>query len=359
MQQAANRTDRAAWLYELGEQWRRQGQNREAIACYRQALKRRPDWPEAHISLGHTLLLEGDFAAGWEEMEWRWRLPGVSLQPFEQPLWAGEPLEGRRILLWAEQGFGDTIQFVRFAADLKRRGASVLLECQPALARLMRSAPGVDEVIPFGASLPEFDVHAPLQRLPYILRTTLETIPARVPYLRPEPARVELWRKRLAAYPGMKIGLVWSGDPRQVSNRRRSVAPELLAPLASIRGVSWLGLQKEGTKAGTDGVFPEGATPSVPICELAAELTDFAETAAALEALDLLITVDTAVAHLAGALGRPVWTLLSRPTDYRWLMEREDSPWYPTMRLWRQARAGDWAPVVARVARRLRELVGA
>jgi hypothetical protein len=355
MQPAVSGEDRAAWLFELGEQWRRQGQNREAIACYRQALERRPDWPEAHLSLGHTLLLEGDFLAGWEEMEWRWRLPGASLQPFEQPLWAGEPLEGKRILLWAEQGFGDTLQFVRFAAEVQRRGATVLLECQPALARLMRSAPGIDEVIPFGAPLPAFDLHAPLQRLPWILRTTLETIPAQVPYLRPEPVLVERWRKRLAACAGIKIGLVWSGNPRQVSNRSRSLAPELLAPLASIPGVTCFGLQP-----GTDGVVPKGTAPSVPgfVSGLGEELADFSDTGAALVALDLLITVDTAAAHLAGALGRPVWTLLSRPTDYRWLMEREDSPWYPTMRLWRQERAGDWAPVVARIERTLRELAG-
>ncbi len=345
MQPAASSTDQAAWLFELGEQWRRQGQNREAIACYRQALERRPEWPEAHLSLGHTLLVEGDFEPGFEEMEWRWRLPGVSLQPFEQPLWAGEPLAGKRILLWAEQGFGDTIQFVRFAAEVKRRGATVLLECQPALARLMRSAPGVDEVVSFGSPLPAFDAHAPLQRLPRILRTTLETIPAEVPYLRTEAALVKRWRERLAPYPGLKIALVWSGNPRQASNRSRSLAPELLAPLAAIPGLCWFSLQKEGGTAGL------GA-------DLGPELTDFSEAAAALEALDLLIAVDTAVAHLAGALGRPVWVLLSRPTDYRWLMEREDSPWYPTMRLLRQIRAGDWAPVVARLERALRELGG-
>jgi len=345
MQFASSTIDQASWLFEQGERWRRQGQNQEAVACYRQALRHRPEWPEAHLALGHTLLLEGDFDRGWEEMEWRWRLPGVSLTPFEQPLWGGESLAGRRILLWAEQGLGDTLQFVRFAARLKQLDATLVLECQPALARLMRSCPGVDEVVGFGSPLPAFDVHTPLQRLPWILRTTLTTIPAKVPYLEADAELVKRWQDRMAPHDGLKVGLVWAGNPRQVSNRSRSLDPAHLTPLLSAPGVSWFSLQKE----------VEGGSPGV---DLSPELTDFAETAAALANLDLLITVDTAVAHLAGALGRPVWTLLSCPFDYRWLMDCEDSPWYPTMRLFRQRCPGEWAPVVARVERTLRELLG-
>lgn len=345
MQLASSTRDQAAWLFDLAEQWRRQGQNQEAITCYRQALGQRPDWPEAHIALGHTLLLAGDFEHGWEEMEWRWRLPGVSLQPFEQPLWAGEPLAGKRILLWAEQGLGDTFQYVRFAGLVNRLGATVIFECQPALARLMRSVAGVDEVVAFGSALPAFDLHAPLQRLPWILGTTLTSIPAKVPYVEAGAEPVERWGRRLATHAGLKIGLAWAGNPRQVSNRSRSLEPALLAPLLAAPGVSWFGVSR-------------GQFRLSPGFDLGPELTDFAETAAALANLDLLITVDTAVAHLAGALGRPVWTLLSCPTDYRWLMDREDSPWYPSMRLFRQRSAGDWAPVVARVERALCELLG-
>jgi len=350
MQHATSTTGPAAWLFDQGERWRRQGHNQEAIACYREALRHQPEWPEAHLALAHTLLVQGDFERGWEEMEWRWRLPGVSLTPFEQPLWAGESLAGRRILLWAEQGFGDTTQFVRFAAGLKPLGATVILECQPALARLMRSCPGVDEVVSFGSPLPTFDVHAPLQRLPWILRTTLASIPAEAPYLEADPELVERWRSRLAPYHGLKVGLVWAGNPRQVSNRSRSLDPAQLAPVLSVPGVSWFGLQKE---SGT-GLQPVASQYT----DLGAELTDFSETAGALANVDLLITVDTAAAHLAGALARPVWTLLSCPFDYRWLMDHEDSPWYPTMRLFRQRSAGEWSPVVARVERALRELLG-
>jgi hypothetical protein len=304
----------------------------------------------AHIALGQALLLAGDFDRGLEEMEWRWRLPGVSLCPFPQPLWDGSPLEGRRILLWAEQGLGDTLQFVRYAAPLHERGARVSLECQPALPRLLRGAAGADEVIPYGAPLPDFDLHAPPQRLPWIMRTRLESIPNCVPYVAVDPDLVEQWRERVASHRGHKVGLVWAGNRQQVNDRFRSLTLARFAPLAAVAGVAWFSLQKSGGS--------EVEATAAPHCiDLDRGATDLADTAAAMLSLDLVISADTAAAHLAGALARPVWTLIPCPPDYRWLAEGEGSPWYPTMRLFRQSSPGDWERVIESVERALSDAV--
>jgi hypothetical protein len=300
-----------------------------------------------------TLLLLGRLAEGFAEYEHRLaprpaHIPGP-------PVWRGEPLEGWTILLHAEQGIGDTIQFVRYLPEVARRGAGrVLLAAPPTFARLLAGLPGLDALVrPEDRAEVRAHVHCPLLSLPHVLgTTTVETIPAPTPYLRAEPAALTRWRERLADLRGLRVGLVWAGNPRHQNDRNRSIAPERLAPLLRVRGVSWVSLQLGAPVERLREQAPEGAV----LVDIAPELTDLAETAAAIVQLDLVVAVDTAVAHLAGALGRPVWVLLPAVPDWRWLLGREDSPWYSTMRLFRQQRAGDWDGVVARIAAALEAL---
>jgi tetratricopeptide (TPR) repeat protein len=311
----------------------------DAAACFTEALRLSPGVAEVHLSLAQALLVTGRFENGWREFEWRWRLPGARTVTFAEPEWDGAPLEGKTILLWAEQGLGDSLQFVRYAEQVKQKGGRVLLECQPSLKRVFKTI-DYGEALAYGSPLPAFDVQAPLQSLPRILNTTLETIPARVPYLRVRPEWRQKWRGRIGQPPGLKVGLTWAGNPGHGNDRNRSLPVELLAPLGRVRGVAWYSLQKD----------PPGGLPPWPLIDLAPELTDFADTAAAIDCLDLVISADTAVAHLAGALNQPVWTLIPFVPDYRWLLGREDSPWYPSMRLWRQTEPGGWPAVLERLA---------
>jgi hypothetical protein len=249
------------------------------------------------------------------------------------PRWNGEVLPGQRLLIWAEQGLGDTLQFARYARLLARAGADVVLEVQPSLERLVRESLPDVEVIAYGQSIPDHDAQVPLLSLPLILGTRLGSIPADVPYLSADPERVRAWAERLGPPGGMRrVGLVWAGNREHKNDRRRSLEPDLLRPLAELPSIEWLRVQP-------------GATPRPPLemVDRTAELADFADTAALLMQLDLVITVDTSVAHLAGALGRPVWIMLPYEPDWRWLLERTESPWYPTARLFRQARPGDWS----------------
>lgn len=312
---------------------------------------RRGDWSgvvervadQLHLAVAHHLLARGRFEPGWKEFEWRWKAGGVSATPFPQPPWDGSPLGGRRILLWAEQGLGDSIQFIRYAKLVRRAGGTVLVECQPELAGLLGSALGVDQVVPYGSALPDFDVHLPLQSLPRVLGTTLETIPAGAPYLSVDPALAERWRVRVGQADAFRVGLAWAGNPNHVNDHNRSMPGEYFGALGEVPDCALLNLQV-GPRAGE----------LAGVTNLGQEFQDCTDAAAAILSLDLVISVDTMVAHLAGALGKPVWTLLSTEADYRWLLGREDSPWYPTMRLFRQARPGDWREVMARVAEALR-----
>ena len=333
------------------EEQRRLG---EAVACYRKAIDIRPDLPEAHNNLAIALLAQGDMAGGWDEYEWRWQTPQMlkGRRDFARPQWRGEAAAGRQLLIHAEQGFGDTLQFCRYAPLAAARGLRVVIEVQPPLARLLRSLPNVDQVIAAGEQPPAFDLHCPMLSLPRAMGTTLGTIPGGVPYLRADAAQVASWRTRLAAMPrqGPRVGLVWAGDPgihlpsKAAVNRRRSIAPDRLAPLFALPGLHFVSLQKGGPAA--PGHFP--------LTDLMDEMTDFADTAALLATLDLVISVDTAVAHLAAALGKPVWLLDRFDPDWRWLTGRRDSPWYPTLRIYRQPQPGDWDSVIAEVARDLR-----
>lgn len=335
--------------------------------CYEKALELRPDFPAAHWNLALCLLLRGEFEQGWKEYEWRWRWPGFNEEhrPFAQPVWQGEPpyaIAGP-LLVTAEQGFGDTLQFARYLPLLVERGYEVVFEAQVPLFTLLWHSLGRYgvRVVPRTESPARvhddlaFARHVPLMSLAERFGTRLDSIPAAIPYLFAEPTRQALWNERLAAAAGprRRVGLVWRGRPLHMRDRERSMPGALLSRLAEVPDLQLFSLQK--TDAGTGGtgqaVRDDGLPPGiVPLDGL---LHDFSETAAAVANLDLVITVDTAVAHLAGAMGRPVWVLLPFSPDWRWLLDRADSPWYPTMTLFRQARAGDWQGVMAEVTERL------
>ncbi len=318
-----------------------------ALADCRRAIALRPDLAEAHWNLSLCLLMGGDYPAGWEEYEWRYRVPDAApfRRTFPQPMWlGGDSIAGKTILLHAEQGYGDTIQFCRYVELVAALGARVILEVQPALASLLAQVAGAHQVIARGAALPAFDCHCPLLSLPHALRTTLASIPARVPYLTAAPERVAAWRKRLAGRPGPRIGLVWSGSPTHGNDAHRSAALQALAPLLDT-GATFISLHKE--LRDTDARF---LVEHPKVLHFGPELGDFSDTAALAGALDLVISVDTSVAHLAGALGKPVWILLPfAASDWRWLLDRSDTPWYPTARLFRQPSLSDWNGVVSQV----------
>jgi tetratricopeptide (TPR) repeat protein len=336
---------------DLGNALRDIGQLEESIAALRRSVQLMPDYALAHWNLALSLLVHGDFVEGWREYEWRWRWDGFSSprRNFSQPLWNGEKLNGKTILLYAEQGMGDAIQFARYIPRVARRGGRVIVECQPALKRLLSRIPSVETVITEGEPLPPFDVQCPLLSLPLAFRTDWNSIPASVPYLKGDRKQSAMWKNRLAAEnPHRRIGLAWAGSIAHKKDRTRSVELSQLAPLAAIPGTSFFSLQMgEAAK--------QVPPPEMTLQDFTADLSDFADTAALLDNLDLVITVDTAVAHLAGAMGKPVWVLVSHAPDWRWLVRREDSPWYPTMRLFRQTTIGDWANVIQRVANSLAE----
>jgi tetratricopeptide (TPR) repeat protein len=322
----------------------------EALAFYRQALAFRPDYPEAHYGIALIHLVRGDFVEGWKGYENRWRF-ATTPPRVAQPLWRGEAIVGRTIVLYDEQGLGDTIMFVRYASLVAARGARVWLVCNPALRELLAHVEGVERVYCRGEVVPPFDVRCPLLDLPRCLGTTLETIPARVPYLTPDPRRIAHWRERLAGTRGLRVGLAWAGNPGHRKARARSLSPALLTPLAEAREhVTFFSLQKG------PGAELARVTPQLPLIDYTEELTDFADTAGLIANLDLVISADTSIAHLAGALARPVWVFLPFAPDWRWLLAREDSVWYPTMRLFRQPAVGDWATPARQAAARLMSL---
>ncbi|ALX15540.1 hypothetical protein P350_29275 [Burkholderia cepacia JBK9] len=325
----------------------------DALRAYADAIDIDPDFAHAHCMRAFLCLSIGDFDAGWAEYEWRWRdsqLDG-SRRDFAQPRWThGMPLDGRTILLYPEQGLGDTLQFCRYVPLVKALGARVVVEAPVELKALFATLDGVDVLVARGDPLPPFDLHCPLLSLPLEFRTGLASIPAGSPYLRADPARVAHWHERLGFAGRPRIGLVWSGNPLHVNDRNRSITLADLAPLLDDR-YEWISLQKvirDEDRAALD---------ASAIRFVGDELTDFAETAALVEALDAVISVDTSVAHLAGALGRPLAVMLPHTPDFRWLLDRDDSPWYPGARLFRQPEGGQWAPVVERMRDALPALV--
>jgi len=325
----------------------------KAEKCYRTALQIQPDYAEAHSNLAITLLTRGMLMAGWEEMEWRWKTPQLTSgwRHFSQPQWRGEEARGKTLLIHAEQGLGDTLQFCRYASLAAESGLKVILEVQAPLVKLLRSLNGVDQVITRDETLPPFDLHCPMLSLPLALKTSLETIPSATAYLQADIAQIKEWQIRLAALPnhGYRVGLVWSGNSHThwpqaaLIDRQRSISPEQLVPVLSLPVFAFFSLQKEGKEA------PD----NLPIIDFMNEMKDFSDTAALIANLDLVITVDTAVAHLAGALGKPVWILNRFDSCWRWFREREDSPWYPSARLFRQPSPGEWKTVIEKVAEQL------
>jgi tetratricopeptide (TPR) repeat protein len=321
----------------------------EALESFERALALAPELAETHWNKGLLLLELGDFARGLPEYEWRWRREGeMKPRDVAQPQWQGEDLGGRTILLHAEQGFGDSIQLLRYVPMVVAKGGQVVLEIPDSLMPLIGARDGVVAMLKLGAPLPPFDLHCPLLSLPLAFGSTLATIPAEVPYLRAPAERTAKWRNWLPNSGRPRVGMVWSGKPTHKNDHNRSIALHRLAPLLSLPGIDFVSLQREYRETDLSAL---AAFPNLLRLDMA--LADFADTAAAVEALDLVITVDTAVAHLAGALGKPVWILLSSIQDWRWLLQREDSPWYPSARLFRQPAIGDWDSVIARVAREL------
>lgn len=354
--------DSAFAHFNLGCVLQAQGRSGVAADSYRAALALAPDYVPAHCNLAEVLLRLGAMPEGWAEFEWRSRADKLwnALPQFPQPRWRGESLAGKTILLHCEQGFGDVLQFCRYAPLLAKRGGRVVVRVYPPLARLMKSLPGVAEVTETGTPLPKFDVHLPMLSVPHILRTRLETIPSTTPYLAAPEADRAVWRERLKDVEGLKVGLVWAGNPRPHdpdANRMdalRSLNLADFAPLAEVPGVALFSLQK-GPPAEQAAAPP----PGLALVDHSDELADFADTAALIENLDLVISVDTSVVHLAGALGKPVWVLSRFNGCWRWLENRDDSPWYPTARIFRQPRRGDWSETVLRVRDALRALARA
>jgi tetratricopeptide (TPR) repeat protein len=327
---------------------RAMGQYEEALAAYRQAGTIATQFAEAHRDEALLLLLLGRYEEGWTKYEWRWRASALGARPISAPRWNGEPLDGRTIILQAEQGIGDTLQFLRYAPLVAGRGGNVILNLPASLKDLGGEAmSAVAHVTTFDEPLPACDCYAPLLSLPRIFATTLDTIPTRIPYLRAPAGRAEKWQRELSAGGGRRVGVVWAGNPGHENDHNRSIPFARLLPLFAVPDVQFFSLQVGERAADVQ------AAADRPITNLSARLVDFGETAGAIEALDLLISVDTAMAHLAGALGKPVWLLLPHVPDWRWLLEREDSPWYPGMRLFRQAGRGDWEGVIGRIIREL------
>jgi tetratricopeptide (TPR) repeat protein len=332
---------------------RQLGRPGAALVSIEKALAIKPDFAAAQLERAFALLTLGDWRAGFAAYEERWQTEEFIAQRrnFAAPLWLGkESLAGKTILLHAEQGFGDTLQFVRYAPLVARQGATVLLEVQPELKPLLVRTEGAAQVFARGEALPPFDLHCPLMSLALALRTVITNVPADVPYVRAGDDLTAAWRDRLPRGKP-RIGLAWSGRPTHRNDRNRSIALARLAPLLAA-DVQFIGLQGEPREEDRAALQAHGGL----VC-LGPELRTFADTAAVVALLDLVISVDTALVHLAGALGKPAWVLLPAGPDWRWLLDRENTPWYPTARLFRQPRLGDWESVVARVRRELDQLV--
>jgi Flp pilus assembly protein TadD len=347
----------------VADELKKAGKFGESTAIWREIVKTQPDNAELHGQLAMNLLAEGNFEEGWNEYEWRWQCKSFShnvrkpiAREWGSALGAGFPdVAGRTILLYGEQGIGDTLQFIRYAAVFAERGARVIVEGPWPLKQLLTRCDGVRLCYGKMEQLPAYDWHVPLLNLPRALGTRIETIPAKVPYIHADASRVKAWKVRVdEASKGakLKVGLAWAGNPEHKNDAHRSIDPALLLPLAKVEGVCFFSLQKAG-----DNKKCLPPPRQMRVVDLTSKLYDFAETAALMEQLDVVICVDTAVAHLAGAMGKRAWQMLSYISDFRWLMDREDSPWYPTMRLFRQRVFDEWEEVVERITVALRELV--
>lgn len=334
-----------------GEILRAMGDNDKALVAIEKAISLSSDMVNAHWNRALIWLSKGNFQDGWPAYEWRWRRPTTSNRAFAHgAAWQGQDIKGKVLLVYEEQGLGDTLQFIRYLPLLQDLGARVVFETGPALIRLVAENRLYDRLL-VGLSkmdtrpVDRFDFHVPLLSLPYILKTKIDTIPDKTPYLTADPSLCRIWKKRMAGDDSFKVGLVWAGRPDHKNDNNRSIHLSMFETLGRVKGVCFYSLQKEKHEKWTD-------MDSLTFVEkdLGPEISDFADTAAIMENLDLLISVDTSVVHLAGALGKPVWTLLPFAPDFRWLLDRNDCPWYPSMRLFRQTSPKEWAPVLEQVA---------
>jgi Flp pilus assembly protein TadD len=339
----------------LGNALQAQGLVGEAIAYFQKAVQLCPDSSYANYNLALALLQSGNFREGWEKYEWRRGIEGLSYlrTHFYQPLWNGSDMRGGTLLLLGEQGFGDIIQFIRYVPFVIQRNAKPILCCHKELKTLMQNIDGIQDLVTYGDQLPAFDAYCPLLSLPFIFRSVIETIPANIPYIRVDPSLSRQWQDKIQSGPlNLKVGLVWSGNPDNVSLLYKSCLLQTFSPLAELDDVTFYSLQK-----GAAAIQAKNPPHGMKLTDYSEKINDFADTAALIQHLDLVISVDTAVAHLAGALGKIVWTLLPYPPDWRWMLDREDSPWYPSMRLFRQSSPGDWEPVIARIRNELEKLL--
>lgn len=320
----------------------------EAERHYREAIRLKPDLVEAHHNLGLLLLLDARFENAWNEYEWRWKTTEGKrhVRAFSKPEWRGENIAGKRLLVHAEQGYGDSIQFVRYMEQIRAQGAEIIFEAPPVLRRLMETARGIDRLVTRGEPVPAFDFHVPLLNVPGVVGANLENLPSPVPYLSSTEENRLKWMDRLAALgPGLRVGIAWAGSAKHGNDQFRSIPATALSALAAVEGIHWISLYKPapGAQAGN----PRG----LDLAALIEDAKDYADTAGLVDLLDLVISVDTSVAHLAGALGKLTWVLLPFAPDWRWLLGQDTSPWYPTARLYRQHTADEgWGNVLSRVA---------
>ena len=344
-------------LYNLGILSQEMGDHQAAIHFFKQALEIKPNADKIHTAQAFSLLMTGQFQPGWVAYEHRWGLEKLRPRICPVPRWDGASPRGKRLYVYSEQGFGDALMFVRYAPLITARGGEVILECRSELFSLFAASHLASKVVArrFGDGRPPefaYDLHIPLLSLPGLFETTLETIPAAIPYLKPDPAVVEKWCQRLGPRRGVRVGIAWSGNPNSPANHHRACTLKDLLPITLVPGVSFFSAQK-GIPA------QELATMAIDhgIVNLDPELTDFSETAGLLANLDLLISTDTAVVHLAGGMGIPTWTLLHTASEWRWMRDRENSPWYPSLILFRQEQSGIWTNVVDRIRKALARLV--
>jgi tetratricopeptide (TPR) repeat protein len=334
----------------------------EALASFDRAVTLRPDLADGHFNAAICRLMLGDFERGWQQHEWRWGTAQLRAfkRSFPQPQWRGtDDLAGKTILLHAEQGLGDTLQFCRYVPMVAERAGRVIFEVPKALQTLMQSLPGTKYIVTQGDPLPDFDVHSPLLSLPLAFGTKLETIPSQIPYLSAPADKIEAWRERLGVHASLRVGLVWAGDPRKHTpgahriDRQRSLTFDQLAPIFEVRDCEFYSLQK-----GSDAVAQlHNSALRDRVIDWSDDFRDFSDTAALIDNLDLVIAVDTSVLHAAGALGKPLWLINRYNTCWRWLLNRDDSPWYPSLRQFRQDSTRQWDPVIASIATSLHDHV--